>query len=210
MLMNHLKYSFVEIGALWSFRRTSLSPDPIRGTGRFPHHPDPSPGSNSAGGATPAERIRAHWPADPRYPMRRRHPADRAHTAGSRLAYRTPRCSAWSWSSQSQSAGNCCARAANSSFEEFVAQFSPSDYRLWLQYQKSDLPNIKVIRFERINSDFKAYANEFGFRNPRMPHLNASGGETYLNVMTPAPPSRTAHPRSPRQPPAYCPSSFPS
>jgi hypothetical protein len=76
--------------------------------------------------------------------------------------------------------------AANSSFEEFVAQFSPSDYRLWLQYQKSDLPNIKVIRFERINSDFKAYANEFGFRNPSMPHLNASGGETYLNVMTPA------------------------
>jgi hypothetical protein len=77
-------------------------------------------------------------------------------------------------------------RAANSSFEEFVAQFSPSDYRLWFQYQESDLPNIRVIRFESIESDFKAYADEFGFRNPRMPHLNASGGESYLNVMTPA------------------------
>lgn len=78
------------------------------------------------------------------------------------------------------------ARAANSTFAEFVEQFSPSDYRLWLQRQKIDLPNVRLIRFESLASDFKALAAEFGFRNPRMPHLNASGGENYLNAMTPA------------------------
>jgi hypothetical protein len=77
-------------------------------------------------------------------------------------------------------------RAANMGFAEFIAQFQPSDYRSWLQYQKSDLPNVRVIRCESLLNDFNAFANEFGYRNPRMPHLNASGGNGYLSVMTPA------------------------
>jgi Sulfotransferase domain len=77
-------------------------------------------------------------------------------------------------------------RAANSSFDEFVAQFTPADYRSWLQYRERELPNIRVIRFESLKVDFKAHADEFGFRNPRMPHLNASGGESYTHAMTPA------------------------
>jgi hypothetical protein len=77
-------------------------------------------------------------------------------------------------------------QAAIMSFEEFVTQLRPSDYRSWFQHQDCDLPNLRVIRFEAIKTDLKAYANEFGFRNLRIPHLNASGGESYLNVMTPA------------------------
>jgi hypothetical protein len=77
-------------------------------------------------------------------------------------------------------------RAASMNFAEFVAQFRPSDYRSWLQYEKSDLANARVIRCESILSDFNTLADEFGFRSPRMPHLNASGGDDYLSVMTPA------------------------
>jgi hypothetical protein len=70
------------------------------------------------------------------------------------------------------------------SFAEFVAQFRPSDYRSWLQYQKNDLPNVRLIRCESIRRDLDAFANEFGFRCPHIPHLNASIGDDYLTYMT--------------------------
>lgn len=77
-------------------------------------------------------------------------------------------------------------RAAKMDFAEFVTQFHPSDYRSWLQYHQGDLPNVRVIRCEKMQSDFSTFASEFGYRNSRIPHLNASSGDDYLSVMTPA------------------------
>jgi hypothetical protein len=76
--------------------------------------------------------------------------------------------------------------AANCDFEEFVSRKSFVGYAPWMKYRGQDVANLRVIRFEKMAEDFRKYAKEFGFNNVRIPHLNATPGPNYLDVMTPA------------------------
>jgi hypothetical protein len=75
--------------------------------------------------------------------------------------------------------------AVNSTYEEYVERERILDYRSWLQYENKNPSNLRVIRFEKMLEDYRTYAQEFGFRNAIIPHLNATPGGSYLDVLSP-------------------------
>jgi hypothetical protein len=76
--------------------------------------------------------------------------------------------------------------AANRNFDEFASQATFLPYRRWLSFGNKDLANLRVIRFEKMAKDFGRYAKEFGFKNVKIPHLNATPGPNYLESLAPA------------------------
>ena len=70
-------------------------------------------------------------------------------------------------------------------FDRFVVQFNVADYNNYLALRGEPLPNLRIIRFERMAEDMHRYGEEFGFAKVELPHLNASTRGHYREAMTP-------------------------
>lgn len=78
-------------------------------------------------------------------------------------------------------------RAASLDFETFWRTEPPtSPPERWLTLRGRVLPNQRYIRFESIAEDLARFADEFGFREASLPHLNPTQHEHYSAYMTQA------------------------
>ena len=79
-------------------------------------------------------------------------------------------------------------RAVALDFETFwrtdIGVFTSPPER-WLTLGGKTLPNQRFIRFESIASDITRFAEEFGFKDAELPHLNPTAHEHYSAYMTP-------------------------
>ena len=79
-------------------------------------------------------------------------------------------------------------RAVSLDFETFwctdIGLFTSPPER-WLTLDGRTLPNQRFIRFESIASDITRFADEFGFNDADLPHLNPTPHEHYSAYMTP-------------------------
>ncbi|MCH2076156.1 MAG: hypothetical protein MK180_04600 [Rhodobacteraceae bacterium] len=67
---------------------------------------------------------------------------------------------------------------------EFARKFQPKSSISWFSLdRKNVLPNLRLVRFENIQSDFDAIAEEFGYPSTKMPHLNAGKVRSYDEYM---------------------------
>ena len=76
--------------------------------------------------------------------------------------------------------------AAELTFEEFWKNdISNSPPERWLTLDGRVMENQRFIRFESLREDLSSLAEEFGFRDAELPHLNRSRRGHYAEYMTP-------------------------
>ncbi len=73
------------------------------------------------------------------------------------------------------------ALAGTTDFDEFVRKFNVANYENWFGIDGADLPNLQLVRVERLEEDFNRYAREFGYRPIDMPHTNRSDSGAVAN-----------------------------
>lgn len=74
--------------------------------------------------------------------------------------------------------------ASERSFEEFWTTDVDNMPQRWLTLNGKVLPNRRIIRYEHLREDLDALAQEFGFRESLLPHLNVGSREHYSVYMT--------------------------
>lgn len=76
--------------------------------------------------------------------------------------------------------------AMENDFEGYTAKVGFAPIENWMTINGSRPENLRIIRFEHLQEDFDALANEFGFASITMPHINPSSHDHYMAYLTPA------------------------
>lgn len=107
------------------------------------------------------------------------------------LAVRNPYdliCSTYFFHRQSHERGSqraSFALAAKTSLTEFVREWTPTRFEPWIQVGGKALPNLKIIRFEKMALDFRTHAKALGFRPVAIPHINSGSKQDYASMLSP-------------------------
>ncbi len=76
--------------------------------------------------------------------------------------------------------------AMENDFEAYTAKVVFEPIENWMTINGSRPENLRIIRFEHLQEDFDALANEFSFASITMPHINPSSHDHCLAYLTPA------------------------
>lgn len=75
--------------------------------------------------------------------------------------------------------------AMENDFESYCEKIPMQPPRVWMELDGAEPPNLSLIRYEHLQSDFDAAAKRFGFPTVRMPHLNSSDHDTFERYLSP-------------------------
>jgi hypothetical protein len=75
--------------------------------------------------------------------------------------------------------------AMENEFEDYTLKVGFASIENWMTINGSRPENLRIIRFEHLQADFDALANEFGFKSITMPHINTSSHDHYSKYLTP-------------------------
>jgi hypothetical protein len=75
--------------------------------------------------------------------------------------------------------------AMENNFEDYTLKVGFAPIENWMTINGSRPENLRLIRFEHLQKDFDALANEFGFQSIELPHINPSSHDHYSAYLTP-------------------------
>lgn len=76
--------------------------------------------------------------------------------------------------------------AMENDFEDYTMKVGFAPIENWMTVNGSRPENLRIIRFERLQEDFDALADEFGLESITLPHINPSSHDHYTAYLTPA------------------------
>lgn len=75
--------------------------------------------------------------------------------------------------------------AMENNFEDYTVKVGFAPIENWMTINGRRPENLRIIRFEHLQKDFDALADEFGFASIALPHINPSSHDHYTAYLTP-------------------------